>query len=328
MNISQYVYNALIDNTSQNFFNLIKFKILYRIRKFLIKICKDPIISYHIGKFKIKMPLSHELGIYQIGTEFLTNQGRIASHLNNKYKDLSIIIVGANVGDSIATIKNYVDVSILAIDGEKSIFSLLSENTEQFKNTTLINIFLDEKEQDIQGELAIQEGTATFSKGFDETQKTKTTTLEKTLKENINFWHSKAIFIDTDGFDFKIIRGAKNWLSEIQPLVYFEYDPFHLNNQNENGLLIFETLFQLGYKNLLIYFNTGEYFCSSNLTNSIFLQDIHEYASHQNGNFYYDICAFSEKDNNLFELIRISEINFFNNIKQKRYINNNKLFKN
>ena len=318
MKISQFVYDALIGIKSQNFFNLIKFKILYRIRKFMIRIYKDPIISYDIGKFKIKMPLSHELGIYQIGTEFLTNQGRITSHLQNKYNDLSIIIVGANIGDSIATIKNYADVSILAIDGESSIFTLLRENTKQFTKTTLINIFLDEEEQDIQGVLAIQEGTATFSKGIDEKQITKTSTLEKTLNENNNFWNSKAIFIDTDGFDFKVIRGAKNWLSQIQPLIYFEYDPFHLNNQNENGLFIFETLINLGYTKLLIYFNNGEYFCSSNLTNSIFLEDIHEYASYQNGNFYYDICAFAEKDQNLFETIRVSEIKFFNKIKKNR----------
>ena len=49
------------------------------------------------------------------------------------------------------------------------------------------------------------------------------------------------IKIDTDGFDFKVLRGANNTLKTYKPVIFFEWDKIHLQAQNEDFLSIFPT---------------------------------------------------------------------------------------
>ncbi|WP_430666882.1 FkbM family methyltransferase [Helicobacter suis] len=54
------------------------------------------------------------------------------------------------------------------------------------------------------------------------------------------------IKIDTDGFDFKILRGAYKTLKDNKPVLFFEWDYVHLANQSEVALSIFAFLSNLG----------------------------------------------------------------------------------
>jgi hypothetical protein len=52
---------------------------------------------------------------------------------------------------------------------------------------------------------------------------------------------------------------------------------------------------------------------SIELTNSYQVEDLHNYVSGRGGTRYYDICVFHSEDDDLFEKIRTSEIQFFKN---------------
>ena len=119
------------------------------------------------------------------------------------------------------------------------------------------------------------------------------------------------IKIDTDGFDSIILKGSLDFLVMARPVIFFEYDPFFLTKQGDDGISIFPILSSIGYSKMLIYDNFGDYILSTELTNSVIIEEIHNYFSGRGGNRYCDICVFHSDDNDLFEKIRISEILFF-----------------
>lgn len=101
------------------------------------------------------------------------------------------------------------------------------------------------------------------------------------------------IKIDTDGFDFKVLRGAKQTLIENQSVLFFEWDKKHLGAQDENPLSIFPLLNELGYEELLIFDNFGTLLCkiaSDDSTNLALLID-YTLKSRQNI-YYYDVLTF------------------------------------
>jgi hypothetical protein len=123
------------------------------------------------------------------------------------------------------------------------------------------------------------------------------------------------IKIDTDGFDCKILRGAADFLKTAQPVVFFEYDPFLLAEQGDDGISIFNDFRQYNYKKMLIYDNVGDLMVTTDVDNSSLIQEIHLYFSGRWSHQYCDICVFHAEDSDLFETVRQQEIQFFENIR-------------
>lgn len=53
--------------------------------------------------------------------------------------------------------------------------------------------------------------------------------------------------IDVDGYDFKVLKGAKQAIIEFKPLIYIELGEFALNQQGDSVRDIFNLLIDLGY---------------------------------------------------------------------------------
>lgn len=283
-----------------------------KVKVFSFAIMEKLLINYKIGKFTIYIPILDQLPRYQKKyPNYLTNPGRIAMHIKEKYPNLTCINIGANVGDTVAILRNKAYFPILAVEPNDYFYEILKKNIKQFSDVYIKKAFLSDSNKTIDGHMIREYGSATFvrtkEKGHTEIAKT----LIDILNEYLSFNNSKLVIIDTDGFDCKIIRGARDWLSEIKPVIFFEYDPCELSKQLDDGFSIFRTLSFLGYENLMIYSNIGEYICSVNIKNETLLKDIHEYFSGRNSYSYCDICVFSGEDLDLFNKIRLSEIEYF-----------------
>ncbi|RAX52443.1 hypothetical protein CCY99_07275 [Helicobacter sp. 16-1353] len=99
--------------------------------------------------------------------------------------------------------------------------------------------------------------------------------------------------IDTDGFDFKVLRSARETLEMHKPCIYFEWDKFHLEAQNENVLSIFSFLGELGYEWAIIYDNFGNLLCTISTSDTQNLALLMKYTKISNCNiFYYDVLLF------------------------------------
>ena len=126
----------------------------------------------------------------------------------------------------------------------------------------------------------------------------------------------KIIKIDTDGYDFQIINGAKELIGKNSPVLFFEYDPHFWCKNNHNCSMIFDVLEGMNYHNMILYNNFGDYIMSTNVENKNLLNEITEYYSGREGKSYLDICIFHKADTDLFNEITVQERKFFRDFRK------------
>ncbi|HAZ47444.1 MAG TPA: hypothetical protein DDW76_13250 [Cyanobacteria bacterium UBA11369] len=150
---------------------------------------------------------------------------------------------------------------------------------------------------------------------FEGTAVVPTKSLASILSHYPSFQNSKLLKIDTDGFDFYIIQTSIEFINKLCPVLYFEYDITFNHKGEEAGLETIQTLFDIGYEYFIVYDNYGNYLISlSNQEYDRFLDLTAYLASNRKKSgtpavHYFDICAFTDNDIDLFEAIRLMEIN-------------------
>lgn len=305
----QQIYNFLAKVPYDSFLDKLMFRFFFLLRKLLQKI-HDPLIDYKIGNSVISLPFSHNLGIYKNRyPQYSLNIGRLARYIYTKYQNLTVIDVGANVGDTVTILRNHIESPILAIEGNEYFFSILQKNTEKFNNITLAKVLIGEQTQDIKAIMVAHHAETASLKLSQDQGILKMRKLKDLLNENPVFKNSKLLKIDTDGYDGKIIRGSFDWIKEAKPIIFFEYDPFLLNNYSDDGLSLLTWLAESGFSRFLVYNNFGEYMYAVDKEGSIL--EMHQYFSSRKGKLYSDLCVFSDNDADLFDQIKKEEARLF-----------------
>jgi hypothetical protein len=82
----------------------------------------EPRSSIRLRQFMLSLPLSHELPIC-LSQGFASPRFELVALTQAKYPNLTMIDVGANVGDFIAIVRWHVDAPILCVEGEDHFFS-------------------------------------------------------------------------------------------------------------------------------------------------------------------------------------------------------------
>lgn len=103
------------------------------------------------------------------------------------------------------------------------------------------------------------------------------------------------IKIDTDGFDFKVLRSGMDFIKAHHPSLYFEWDRAFLEAQGEDYLSIFANLAECGYKEAVIFDNFGSLLCVVAIDDMRNLALLMQYTAHSKQNIYYfDVLLFGE----------------------------------
>lgn len=290
---------------SKKIFTKLLAQISFRIIKKISSVY-DPLIIYPIKGHQLKLPLSHALPlVLQYYPDYANNLARLAGCIHTKYPDLKIIDIGANIGDSVFIIRNKVSCPILCIEGDPVFFKILQTNTADCKDVVIRQVFIGDNDAIANKELVVVSGTAHF---MDSSSSTEFKKLSSVLHEESQFSQSKLLKIDTDGFDLAIIRGSIDFIELAKPILFFEYDPFFLKNQKEDGISIFSLLQTLGYHSIIIYDNFGRYLISLPLTETNQIADMHGYLLNRLGDYYYDICAVQTADLEIIQQLREIEL--------------------
>lgn len=275
------------------------------------------LIEQEIYGTKLFVPSLHQLPrILKKHPLYSSNLARISAYIVQKYDQLKIIDIGANIGDSLPLFRQHTQAPVLCIEGDDFFFEVLTKNARLFPDVSLLKTLVGEKQQ--QQSLTIKQRGGTAHLAVDTAQETlfHINTLSGILFEEYqNFLDAKLLKIDTDGYDGKILRGGKEFLLHAKPVVFFEYDPWCLEQQQEDGLSIFTFLHSLNYYAAIIYTNVGEYLLSTELDNLHLLQELHLYYSGRKSEIYCDICVFHVEDQDLFKATVNQEIDFFKHLK-------------
>jgi FkbM family methyltransferase len=315
-NLVQRVYDKVLYGYS-NRNGRLKSKFYEKMFNFIKQKMGDPLVNCQIGGFQILVPYSHQLPfILKLYNQYSSNLPRIAKIVQKeKYEDLKFIDIGANVGDTVALLRKEAEFPILCIEGEEQFFSILEKNATKFDQVDIVKVYLGEENQDIGVDVEKIGGTAHLNQKEGGNNSVAIRKLSEVLKTKPSFLKSKMLKTDTDGFEGKVLRGAIDFLAAAKPVIFLEYAPDYLLLQNEDGLSIFKTLETLGYKNLLVYENVGDFMFSTSVDNVRQLEEINLYFTAHQRNAYCDICVFHSEDDDLFEKVRKSEIEFSSKLK-------------
>lgn len=272
---------------------------------------KKGIVQVQVGNYKLLADAQHPIETYLAQNKYYSsNLPRIAKYIESKSPQYTIIDVGANIGDTIALLRSAgVNQWVYMVEGEPLYFNLLQQNLQQFTNAKAFETFLGEEDLVQEGGIETHRGTAKVIQNIN--QQISVKKLDGLVAEN-NIEHIKLLKIDTDGFDFKVLRGSFDFIKQHKPVIFFEYVAIYLKEQGEHGTETLHSLQQLGYNKAIYYDNFGKMLLSTTLDNRQQLEQLFIYMSDLSGAFqYYDVCIFHTDDDTLAEEIIAKEMAFF-----------------
>lgn len=241
------------------------------------------------------------------------NLPRLAEYVLTKYSDLTLIDVGANIGDTARFLRAQLDIPILCVEGSQEYLPYLLENTAGMSDVEIETSFLGEAAPAAGLELVSHKGTARLSAeaSAESPAEVSLRTLDDVLTSHPRFAGCKLLKTDTDGFDAKVLRGATKLLEGAKPLVFTEYDPIFLSEQGDSGLGMLSDLRSLGYAHALVYDAYGYLVMGLSLDDWELIEQLDEYVTPRVPLPYFDLALFHSEDADLFELCMKREKEFF-----------------
>ena len=271
---------------------------LDKVRKGIINSI-DPLITYKVNNQLMLIPFSHQLPYFQkTYPTYDTQLRRICEFINKRKMETEkvvIIDVGANLGDSVINI-GIRNAFYLCIEGEKKFSSLIKENLKDY-DYKIENVFLTDNETDQEYESIEKHGTSHLeSVSHDKENGNKLVKLDTLMKTKYGDIKADILKIDTDGFDFKVIRGGMEYIEKYHPLIYFEWSKGSLEMQGEDTLSIFPIVNQWGYSKAIIFDNFGELVTELNTNDTLAFRLLLDYSKSKEQKIcYYDILLITSK---------------------------------
>ena len=264
-----------------------------------------------VGSFVLQMKKSSLLPeIYAKNPGYSGELGRAAGLYSTKYPDCAMLDIGANYGDSVAVVKSVVDMPVICYEGDPVAYDLLIKNLVQFRAVTAFNCYLGEKDESLSATVEKGGWNSTLVPGHGETSRAIQLRSIDSLAESggVEYLKCKIIKIDTEGFDFRIMRGSMKYIEKTKPLIVVEYNRDNMGRINENGIDTLWQLRDLGYDRIVFFDGQARFVISLSLADKSMVQDLHDYADGRQGAIYhYDLCIFHRSDADLAKSFEDSE---------------------
>lgn len=305
-NTFYYILSSNPSKRAETFFHLLISKTA---RKLLTKFY-NPLRTFNLDGTKLLMPLSHDLPLNRrIFPQFNTALARLAAAMAQKYPAMTVIDIGANIGDTVAVLRKTVACPILCVEGNERFLCCFRKNANQFTDVELEEAFVGPADESSQYVVeSAGGGTARLEKTSGAGVVMRS--MSQILQHHPRFHDTKFFKVDTDGFDTKIILSELEFFKRAKPAIYLEYDPYLYRNAGVDSFSLFESLRQIGYRSAMIFENWGDYLLTADLSNQTLMEDIHSYYFGRRGLRYCDICVFHQDDQDVAVASRMGELEF------------------
>jgi FkbM family methyltransferase len=221
----------------------------------------------------------------------------IASGLGQR-AHLTMIDVGANVGETVAVVESYSPdrFSFLCIEPDPEIAALCRLNHENCPRVHVERCFVGEREgMTVRLE---DDGRANPSTVLIDCHRTDSDSEGKLLRLDTIAADFAAqnggidlIKIDTEGYDFSVLRSAEKLLKSYHPALYFEWYPALLSPLGESILDGFSYLANVGYRHFVFFASAGNYYCRISDPDELLLRSLASVASSDPAILYFDVFA-------------------------------------
>lgn len=250
----------------------------------------DAVVRTRTNGQRLFCNFSHRLPFYQKEFPLYDRQlAKLCAFLQRQYdRPLNIVDVGANVGDTVLNI-GLKDAFYLCVEGNDYYGKYIKRNLHQYRYALEKHYLTDD---DHQGSFSVEtaNGTARLVNSGS-SQGVPLVTLDWIINNKYGDCHFDLLKVDTDGFDFRVLRGSEAFLKRDAPLVFFEWDRESWEDQGEKPMEVMPFLSSLGYDNCILFDNFGASFCALSVADEDLLS---KYILNTHGDglpFYYDVLA-------------------------------------
>ena len=260
-----------------------------------------------IGGLALVVPGGSPLqSIYRNTPGYMSELGRVAAATYGKYPSMIVVDVGANIGDTAAIVRSVCSAPIVCVEGDQSHDRILAENASIIGNVQVKYQYLSDTSHSERVVLNKEGWNSTIVPSRSaEGRIVSFLTLDDTLSD-VEIERIKLVKIDAEGFDPRIIRGAKGILETSSPVVMFEHNRENLSKIDEDDVSSFVQLRHAGYRDVLVWDASGRFLLGSTLECHDLIEDLHGYVDfdakhrrHLSKVLYLDVCVFHERDRDI-----------------------------
>ena len=238
------------------------------LRKTILRFA-DPACQMDIRGNLLWMPFSHQLPFYA-GPE--SNYDKILQRVSNFIRAaegrVCGIDVGANIGDTIrACVNGSSKDRFLGVEPNPAYFEFLKKNVAHLPGSRLLQAVCTSTDQTTTYRISSVRGTAQFEASESrDGLALETKCLDSIVEQFAEFKACNFFKIDTDGYDFEVMRGARGLIATAKPAVFFECDVFGNANYLADIQQALRFFADTGYKHALVYDNFGYLFSQIQLS--------------------------------------------------------------
>lgn len=221
------------------------------------------------------------------------------ANVNPTISLLGVIDVGANVGDTVAILEQRRPgiCSYLCIEADKDLARLCISNHSDNKRVHVEQSFIGENEGSLvrledDGRANPSTKLATETAAIHDGGVGRLVRLDTiALPFAHALGHLDLIKVDTEGYDFSVLRSAPSLLGTYKPALFFEWFPKLLLGLNEEVWDGFEYLKQFGYDYFVFFTNQGDYYCKVTFPDRLLLQSFASITTNGGPLLYFDVFA-------------------------------------
>lgn len=179
-----------------------------------------------------------------------------------KYENQPMVDIGANIGDTAIVISSECSNDLVLIEPSDYYHEILVKNVKKIKNKIAIHKCFVGNGDLVEGRLVHVGSTAHI-------QRTDGGGFVATLKlEDLTIQNPCLIKIDTDGFDFSIIRSGLSFIKDARPAIYFENSIRTLSDLTQANEII-DLLHSVGYEYFVLWDDAGFHMLSTNIATDL-----------------------------------------------------------
>jgi len=256
----------------------------------------------------MRMPAEHPLPIIlghfpQYNRPLALAVKMLAAKASTDHEPLAVIDVGANIGETVAVIEQMTPgvCSYLCIEADQDIAEICRFNHRGNNRIQTERCFIGEAEGSL---VRLQDdGRANPStKLVNEKEAGEASDCDRLIRlDTVARPFAEAhhglglIKVDTEGYDFSVLRSGSELLSRYKPALYFEWYPDLLADLKEEPWDGFDYLETFGYDHFVFFSSRGDYYCKISKPDHFLLYSLARAASKNKELLYFDVFASTEE---------------------------------
>jgi FkbM family methyltransferase len=209
---------------------------------------------------------------------------------------LTMIDLGANIGDSALAVLAEVDARVLCVDGDPYWLPFLAANTQHDQRIEVAPVLLRPDGEHTTLRVERRGGTSRFApvEGGDVLDGI---TVRELLQQWPGYEQARLVKSDTDGYDTRLIVEFARVLMSSKPVLFFEYDPAMTRGAGEaRPDRVWGELESLGYDFVIIWDNFGRRRRSAHISRLPSMSLLLDGPRGQRDHDYWDVAVLHRND--------------------------------